>query len=129
MLMVEVDPELLQSLREQIRAGFDLLRDVRVEDRQRADQRHAENVDRLARIEHEVRVTNGRVTKNEEHIQQLFVMQRGERGDHGERGERGPQGDAGRVEEVTLDRLKWYLVIAGGSITGTVALLKLLGKL
>jgi hypothetical protein len=114
-----MDP--LDALREQMRDGFESLKEQRLEDRALAGMRHAENSERLKVIEAEVRRTNGRVTRAEARLDAL----RGDRGEQGERGERGEPGE----EPVTLDRLKWYLVCAGGGGSAMLALLRLMGKL
>lgn len=77
-------------------------------------QRHAENVERLRRIEDEVRRTNGRVTRNEEQIKTLF---------------RQDEGQQASGETVTLSRLKWYAVCVGAGFGGALWLMRLLGKL
>jgi len=115
-----------QALRNELRALLDSLTE-RMEERFDASadlskERHAENVTRLGRIELEVRMTNGRVTRNEEQIRTLQETK-------GCPLSNGMAQIAGKNEAVTLERLRWYLVVAGSSIGGTIALLKLVGKL
>ena len=68
-------------------------------------ERHAENVERLMRIETEVKTTNGRVTRNEEQIRTL------------------------QTRPSAIAQAKMFAAFAGWILAGFIALLKLLGKL
>lgn len=96
------------ALKATVDAGFAAV-NRRLDDAQvRSTERHAENVERLVRIETEARTTNGRVTRAEEQIRTLFARPKS-------------KGDT-----LTLAELKWYLVIAGASVGGTVTVLQFL---
>jgi len=93
--------------------NFDALLARLDDQREVSSQRHAENVERLRRIEEEVRRTNGRVTRNEEQIKTLFRQDKAE-----------PAG----TETVTLSRLKWYLACLAAGFGSALWLMHLLGK-
>lgn len=118
--------DVLHYLRDEMRAGFDAIKALRLEDRALASQRHSENVERfrsqdgkLDDIDGQVRTTNGRLTKAEEQIKTLF------------RGKcwNDDDDDAGDDRAVTRVDLR-YLIVAFAAGAGVLAwLLHLAGKM
>lgn len=81
--------------------------------------RHEQNTARLERIEHEVRATNGRVTRHDEQIRTLFRTHRG-----------GKSAEADAASTVvTFGMVEWVIKFGGWIVAGVFAALKLAGKL
>ena len=99
----------VQVIAAKVDAGFAFMR-----------ERFADTSERLERIEDQVRETNGRVTRHDEQLKSVREALR-------ERAEAMKNdGESGTIRRKDI---QWWLWIAGGSIGGTIAILRLLGRL
>lgn len=114
--------EIVKYLRDEMRAGFEAIKALRLEDRALSSQRHSENVERFRKqdgklddIDDQVRTTNGRLTKAEEQIKILF---RGKCWIDGKE----HKADEPKDDERPLTRIDFrYLILAFGAGAGALA--------
>lgn len=117
----------MQTVIAEMRAGFNALNhrvtELKDDTRDDAQTMHRENMNRLARIEDQVRLTNGRVSTLESEVRSVWqrikdIARRRQDGD-----------DETEASHLTLGDLKWYVVCVGGGFGAAIGLLKLMGKL